>query len=206
MKHFYLLLLLPVTLLLSGCQMPFLSSDKESLEDYSVSQAETVKASDETDALLHESLEIWISKELEKQTEAPEVASEEEEKDEEEEEVEFDNAPIINEIRQAIRVNKNLLKELQEKPVINGVEDFERIYVKVLKHRIASYEDYIQVLDLGNVEALNKAIAMNKAKDKGVLKKALIDINKLLVANELNERKTLLPEENDGNKTKKEGQ
>lgn len=190
-------------LLLSGCQVPFLTSDKESLEQYSISQAETVKASDETDALLHESLEIWIKEEVEKQTEEPEVALED---DEDAEGVKFDSAPLINEIRQAISVNKNLLIEMQQKPINKDVEDFENIYVGVLKHRIASYEDYIQVLDLGNVEALNKAIAMNKAKDKGIFKKALIDINELLVANELNERKTLLPEENDDKKTKKEGQ
>lgn len=164
--------LLAATILLAGCEMPFVVSEKEVLEEYVDAQAEIVKSSLEIDEQLQLSLQATL-KETEKK--------------------EFPAEQLINEVRSAKMTQKTLYQQMNGQKEPYGKENVKKLYLGVVQSHIDSYAQFEEILKKKDRKTFGTTLAQNQIKEDDVVAQSLVLLNHELQHYKLEPRDTLLP-------------
>lgn len=176
MKKVVWIFLLPITLLLTSCGMPFATAEDEVVKNYVESQAEIIASSVDVDENLHKKLEEVIKGKEE----------------------EFKSNEVLNDVRDALNVQKSLYQSIQKQPSPYDREKVKKMYLNVVQSTIDSYHQYEQVLEKNDRLLLESALSKHKIKQKNIMNKSLVEVNQHLEKLKIDKREALLPIEKKG--------
>lgn len=160
------------SILLAGCEMPFATTEKETLAQYVDAQAKMVQSSLEIDEHLQVALQATL-KETEKKT--------------------FPTEQLINEVRSAKKTQSALYQRVQAQKEPYGKEHVKQLYLGVIGTHLDSYGQYEEQLKKKDRKTFGTALAQNQIKEENILEQSLILLNQELAHYKIGPRETLLP-------------
>ena len=168
-----------VTVLLAGCEMPFVVTEKETLEKFVDAQAEIVQSTLEID----EQLQVSLQKTL-KETEGKVFPSEQ----------------LINEVRSAKQTQQALYQQVQLQQEPYGKKHIKDLYLGVVSVHMDSYAQYEELLRKKERKSFEATLAQSQIKEDNIVAQSLILLNYELKQFKLEPREHLLPIKKEANK------